>query len=224
MRKSDESQSPFARNATSVAERDRILAEVRPKIAGDAETAGLFEAALQSAQLFLAGRERAKTNVVRVINEMRMALREFGRRLVERGVIDEIEQIFMLTDAELDQIRFEPDSFTPIIAERWAQYQTLFDYEPVFVVNGRVPSLDGDDATQRQAGRHGRGRHGAPRSGRLGWRRHGPGSRDPRRRPPRGARARRHPRRSTDRPVVGAAVRARRRGRGRTWVRWAATR
>ena len=141
MRKSDESLSPVARHATSVTERDRILAEVRPKIAGDAETAGMFEAGLQSARIFLAGRERAKTNVVRVINEMRMALREFGRRLVAAGVIAEIEQIFMLTDAELDQIRFDPDAFKPVIAQRWAQYQTLFDYEPVFVVNGRVPLL-----------------------------------------------------------------------------------
>ncbi len=141
MRKSDESQSPATRHAASVVERDRILAELRPKIAGDPETAGMFEAGLRSAQVFLAGRERAKTNVVRVINEMRMALREFGRRFVERGVIDEIEQIFMLTDAELDQIRFEPDHFKPLIAARWAQYLTLFDREPVFVVNGRVPSL-----------------------------------------------------------------------------------
>ena len=141
MRRSDESLSPAARHATSVIERDRILAEVRPKIAGDAETAGMFEAGLRSAQIFLAGRERAKTNVVRVINEMRMALREFGRRLVAAGVIAEIEQIFMLTDAELDQIRFDPDAFKPVIAQRWAQYQTLFDYEPVFVVNGRVPLL-----------------------------------------------------------------------------------
>ncbi len=141
MRKSDESQSPVARHSKSVIERDRILAEVRPKIAGDAETAGLFEAGLKSAHLFLAGRERAKTNVVRVINEMRMALREFARRLVAAGVMTEIEQIFMLTDAELDQIRFDPDAFKPVIAQRWAQYQTLFDYEPVFVVNGRVPLL-----------------------------------------------------------------------------------
>ena len=141
MRKSDESLSPIARHALSVGERDRILAEVRPKIAGDAETAGMFEAGLQSARIFLAGRERAKTNVVRVINEMRMALRELGRRLVAAGVIAEIEQIFMLTDAELDQIRFDPDSFKPVVAQRWAQYQTLFDYEPVFVVNGRVPLL-----------------------------------------------------------------------------------
>ena len=141
MRKSDESLSPAARRATSVIERDRILAEVRPKIAGDAETAGMFEAGLRSAQIFLAGRERAKTNAVRVINEMRMALREFGRRLVAAGVIAEVEQIFMLTDAELDQIRFDPEAFRPVVTQRWAQYQTLFDYEPVFVVNGRVPLL-----------------------------------------------------------------------------------
>ena len=55
-----------------------IAAEIRSKIAGDPETAGLFEAALQSAQVFLSGRERAKTNVVTVINEMRVALREFA--------------------------------------------------------------------------------------------------------------------------------------------------
>ena len=141
MRKSDESRSPAAGRAASVAERDRILAEVREKIAGDAETAALLEAGLQSARIFLAGRERAKTNVVRVINEMRVALRELGRRLVEGGVIDEIEQVFMLTDAELDQIRFQPAAFKPVIARRWEQYQTLFDYEPLFVVNGRVPLL-----------------------------------------------------------------------------------
>ena len=141
MRKSDESLSPAARRAISVIERDRILAEVRPRIAGDAETAGMFEAGLRSAQIFLAGRERAKTNAVRVINEMRMALREFGRRLVAAGVIAEVEQIFMLTDAELDQIRFDPEAFRPVVTQRWAQYRTLFDYEPVFVVNGRVPLL-----------------------------------------------------------------------------------
>lgn len=158
MRKSDVSQSPAARNAASVAERDRVAADIRGKLAGDTETSGLFEAALRSAQLFLAGRERAKTNVVMVINEVRVALRELGRRFVERGVIDEIEQIFMLTDDELDQIRYEPESFKPIIAARWKQYRMLFDYEPVFIVNGRVPALsemtrrDAKQVDQAQAG------------------------------------------------------------------------
>ena len=102
MRKSDDSQAPTIRQKESVVERDRVAAEIREKLAGDAETAGMFEAALRSAQLFLAGRERAKTNCVMVINELRMALYEYGNRLVERGLIDDVEQVFMLTDAELD--------------------------------------------------------------------------------------------------------------------------
>ena len=141
MRRSDESQAPTNRTETAIAERDRIVADIRVRVADDAETAGLFEAALQSAQVFLSGRERAKTNVVTVINEMRVALREFGRRLVERGVIDEIGQVFMLTNAELDRVRLEPESMKAVIAERWETFQSLFDYEPVFIVNGRVPAL-----------------------------------------------------------------------------------
>jgi pyruvate,water dikinase len=141
MRRSDESQAPSNRTAASVAERDRIVADIRAKVADDPETAGMFEAALQSAQVFLSGRERAKTNVVTVINEMRVALREFGRRLVERGVIERVEQVFMVTDNELDRVHLHPDTMKDLIAERWDQFQALFDYEPVFIVNGRVPAL-----------------------------------------------------------------------------------
>ena len=141
MRRSDESQAPTNRTGASIAERDRVAADIRAKIADDPETAGMFEAALQSAQVFLSGRERAKTNVVTVINEMRVALREFGRRLVERGVIDQIEEVFMVTNDELDRLHLHPDTMKDLIAARWAQFRSLFDYEPVFIVNGRVPEL-----------------------------------------------------------------------------------
>ena len=141
MRRSDESQAPDNRTGASVDERDRIVADIRTKIADDPETAGTFEAALQSAQVFLSGRERAKTNVVTVINEMRVALREFGRRLVERGVIDQVEQVFMVTNDELDRLRLHPDTMQDLIAQRWDQFRSLFEYEPVFIVNGRVPAL-----------------------------------------------------------------------------------
>ncbi len=141
MRRSDASQAPTNRNTAAIAERDRIAADIRAQIAGDPETAGLFEAAMTSARLFLSGRERAKTNVVTVINEMRVALREFGRRLVERGVLDEVAQVFMVTDVELNRLRHDPDSMAGVIRERWATFQSLFDFEPVFVVNGVVPAL-----------------------------------------------------------------------------------
>ena len=142
MRKADDSRAPGIRRASSIAERDRLATDIREKIAADADTAALFEAALQSSQLFLAGRERAKTNCVMVINELRMALYEYGRRLVDRGLTSDVEQVFMVVDEELDQLRADPESFRHVIADRWAQYKRLFDYEPVFVVNGRVPGLD----------------------------------------------------------------------------------
>lgn len=141
MRRSDESQAPSVRQAVSVAERDRLIADIRAKVAGDPETAGTFEAALRSSQLFLSGRERAKTNTVMVINEARMALREFGRRLVERGVLDEIEQVFMVNDEELDRLRHHPETVSGMIKQRWAQFRGLYEFEPVFIVNGRVPAL-----------------------------------------------------------------------------------
>jgi pyruvate,water dikinase len=141
MRKSDDSHAPGVRHDVSVAERDAVAAHIREQIAGDAETAGLFEAALKSAQLFLAGRERAKTNVVAIINEVRMPLRELGRRFVERGLITEPEQVFMVTDSELDHLRLDPEPFRAVIAERWAQYRALAGREPVFNVNHEVPPL-----------------------------------------------------------------------------------
>lgn len=141
MRRSAESQAPAVRHEASVIERDRIVAEIRGKVAEDAEAAGMFEAALGFAQLFLAGRERAKTNLVMIINEMRVALREFGNRLAERGTIDRIEKVFMATDAELDRLRHSPETIVSTLDARWDQFQTLFERKPVFVVNGRVPDL-----------------------------------------------------------------------------------
>lgn len=149
MRRSNESQAPSGRQAASIVERDRVAADVRAKIAGDAETAGMFEAALSSAQLFLSGRERAKTTTITIINEMRVAIREFGQRLVDRGVIDTVDKVFMATNHELDRIRHAPDTIVGEIDARWEQFQTLFEREPVFIVNGRVPDLS--EMTRRDA-------------------------------------------------------------------------
>ena len=149
MRRSDDAQAPATRHAASLAERDAALAEVRSAIAGDAETAGMFEAALGSAQLFLSGRERGKTNTIMVIGEVRMALRELGGRLVERGTFAQIEHLFMLTATELERVKSEPARLGALAADRWQAFRELYDREPVFVVNGVVPTLD--QMTRRDA-------------------------------------------------------------------------
>jgi len=140
MRRSDESNAPVGRRSASVAERDRLVGEVRALLEGNDEARATFEAALQSAQVFLSGRERYKTNCIIVVGEIRMCLREVARRMVDRGALDCVEQFFMATNSELDAIRQRPGDFRDVLADRWTQYQVLRTLEPPFVVNGIAPS------------------------------------------------------------------------------------
>ena len=102
MRLADDTDAPADENAKREAERTALAAELAPMLAADPEAAGTFQAALASAAVFVPGRERTKTNIIRVIGEVRMALWELGRRLVERGELDTARDICMLFDDELD--------------------------------------------------------------------------------------------------------------------------
>jgi pyruvate,water dikinase len=141
MRVAGEDKSPYTRHEAAVVERDRLVAEVRSRLAGDAETLATFEAALHSSAVFLASRERYKTNMIKAIGEIRMALLEFARRETERGHLAHPEQIFMLLADELDHFRHEPASFSALLAQREADYRELFELDPPFIVNGSVPPL-----------------------------------------------------------------------------------
>lgn len=141
MRVTDDAQDPAARRKTAVAERDRLAADIRAKLAGDPETLGLFNAALQSSAVFLGGRERAKTNVIKVIGEIKVAMREVARRMVEAGNLDSEEHIFMLLASEMDEYNNEPARFRTTLASRYAQYKQLAELEPPFVIDGNPPPL-----------------------------------------------------------------------------------
>ena len=185
MRRSDESHAPAIRHEASVAERDRVAADIREKLAGDAETAWPVRGRAAVGAAVPGGRERYKTNCVMVVNEMRMALRELGRRLVERGVIDDVEQVFMLTDAELDAVRQHPERFRDVLADRWRRTGRCSTTSRRSSSTDASPALERDDPPRPPGRREGRSRHGAHGSGRLGRRRHRAGPRRPRRRRPR---------------------------------------
>jgi pyruvate,water dikinase len=72
---------------------------------------------------------------------MRLALREVGRRMFERGHLDDVEQLFLLTDAELDGFLENPAAWADTLRRRDADYRSLFDLEPPFVVFRTVPPL-----------------------------------------------------------------------------------
>lgn len=137
MRAAADADSPSARNDRNRVMREAVTAEVREKLAGaDDETRGQFELGLRSAHLHLQGRERTKTNIIKVLHEVRLAMRELGAR---HGYT--ASQTCMLLDDELDAFVASPDDFRSRLVGREEQYLSLWELEPPFIVNGSVPPL-----------------------------------------------------------------------------------
>ena len=135
-------ESPRIRNAARAADRELITAEVREQVAalGD-ELAGQFEAALIASKM-LAWRERTKTNIIRAVHEVRMAVRELGRRHAAAGDVVDAMHIFMLLDSELESFADDPTSMTDTLADRYDTWRALWKLEPpYFIKDGIVPPL-----------------------------------------------------------------------------------
>jgi len=135
-------ESPAHRNAARAAEREALTAEVREKVAAlGEELSGQFEAALVAGHQ-MAFRERTKTNIIRAIHEIRMAIRELGRRHAESGRIAEAAHVFMLLDDEVEPFVADPVSFRDTLAGRYAEWSELWELEPpYFIEDGNVPPL-----------------------------------------------------------------------------------
>lgn len=136
MRKQGDDGDPSIRAAAGSAAREALTEQIRAALAGDAEPAAQFEAGLVSAHAYLAGRERTKTNIIKVINEIRVAFREIARR----HEID-VTEFHMLIDDEVDAFLSSPDDFRSRLAQRAIEYRALFDLEPPFIISGTVPPL-----------------------------------------------------------------------------------
>ncbi|MGW4332409.1 PEP-utilizing enzyme [Rhodococcus koreensis] len=142
MRQVGDDEAPEGKGAIRSEEREAAASVVRELLAGDPETSAQFEATLAAAALWLRGRERARTTAAMVIHEIRLPARELGRRGVEAGALDSVEQIFMLFADELDAYLVDPTAFTDIVREREKSYIALFDVKPPFVVSEEVPPLE----------------------------------------------------------------------------------
>lgn len=147
MRVSPDSANPAGHHAERAAEREAASAELLAMVEGDAATHGQLAAAISSSKAWLPGRERTKTNNIRVIHEMRMAMREIGRRMVEQGVFDEVEDFGFVTMDEMPGFLADPMSMAGLVRERRAEYMQLEQLEPPFVFVGRT---DGPDTWERR--------------------------------------------------------------------------
>jgi rifampicin phosphotransferase len=135
MRHTADDSSPDARHARLEEQRESVSTEIRTALANDPERLETFETALRSTAQMIPLREKTKLLAVTAINEVRMAVRELGRRGVDKGYYKAPEDVMMLLEAELDEYVAEPERFVPVIADRLAQYAELFELDPPFIID-----------------------------------------------------------------------------------------
>lgn len=170
LRHQTDDRSPHAAKAAAAAERERLAADLLAAVEGDTETHGTLTVALTAAGNWFAWREQGKYACIRLIHEVKLAMYELGRRMVDAGVIPEHRQIFNLLDDELDDFLADPAAFSAVIAEREAGFQHLHEVDPPYIVgNGRGnepidswPKRNAADVPKAKAGDVLQGGPGAP--------------------------------------------------------------
>jgi rifampicin phosphotransferase len=135
MRHSPDENSPDARHGRLSERREATATRIRQALAGDETKLATFETALQSAARMIPLREQTKLIAVTTINEVRMAIRELGRRGVVAGRFTAPEDVTMLLESELEDYVADPDRFTATISSRLATYRELFSIEPPFIID-----------------------------------------------------------------------------------------
>ncbi len=135
MRSLPDDNSPDARHERLASSRSAAVERIRRALAGDEAKLQSFDAALQSAARMIPLREQTKLIAVTTINEVRMSLRELGRRGVSAGRFAAPEDVMMLLESELDSYVADPEPFIPVIAERLTEYRALFEIEPPFIID-----------------------------------------------------------------------------------------
>ncbi|MDY7101704.1 MAG: PEP-utilizing enzyme [Actinomycetota bacterium] len=131
--------SPARRQERLAADRAAVLAEVEAAL--DDEGRAELHRALRSAAVCIPARVQTNTTLVKLIGEVRHAVMELGRRLVDRGQLEHISDITLVTDDELDACVADPAAFAAIIEERRGQLERLASLEPPPVIDGSVPPL-----------------------------------------------------------------------------------
>ncbi len=141
LRQSGDEGSPKARAERLTARRQAAGEELRQALAGHEDKLGTLELGLRSAKDTIPLREQTKATAAVVVNEVRLALRELGRRGVAAGRLAEPEDVMMLLSAELDSYVADPDAHTGVLRQRLDSYRLLFDVEPPFIIGDDLPPL-----------------------------------------------------------------------------------
>ena len=153
MRRASDEHDPRRRHEEACSRSSEAINELRGMVQGDETAAGTLELAATSSAVFIPAREQAKTIIVKVVHEVRLAALELGKRLEEVGKLENHSHIFMLQDKELEEAVTE--GMSEIAAQREVEYLQLFKLTPPFWFNGIVPDAEnwyekGEDVSTRR--------------------------------------------------------------------------
>lgn len=142
MRFADDDADPRPKTQAMALERAATVAAIGEALAADPATQGQFLAGAHACSVFLPGRERTKTNIIKLNHEIRMSIRELGRRMVAAGHLTKIEDIVMVRMDEMDGFLTDPAALRETIEARKAKAAELSALEPPFVFDGTPPDRD----------------------------------------------------------------------------------
>ncbi|MEY2478806.1 MAG: rifampicin phosphotransferase [Actinomycetota bacterium] len=142
MRHAPDEAAPQRHFEDRATEREALTAQLGEALAGNPEVQGQFLAAVRAAGIFLAGRERSKTTIIKLTHESRLAFHEITRRLQADGHLDRFEDFAMVTNDEYDDFIADPGAFRDTIAERRELFDRLQGLEPPFIIDGVVPPIE----------------------------------------------------------------------------------
>ena len=185
MRLVDDAEAPRRHQAAMATDREAAIPGALAAVAGDPEAHGQLAAALAAAPVFLAGRERTKTNIIRLVNEMRVGQRALGQpdgRARPAGPSPPAGRC-STTARSTSSRRSRP--WVGHDPRARGAVRAAFELEPPFVFEGvgAAAAHLGPSATPPH--RSGHAGHGPDRHPRLSRQRHRAGPRGPRPRRPR---------------------------------------
>ncbi len=158
MRNAPDAADPTRHHAQRRVEREQAATTLLSMVDGDPETHDQLAAAIACSRAWLPARERTKTNNIRLVHEIRMPLRELGRRMVERDVFDDVEDFgFVLVDEGDELLGPAAERLTARVRDRRSVYSDLSSKVPPFVFVGRTTdpagwSLRADNDAERLVG------------------------------------------------------------------------
>ncbi|WP_028936879.1 PEP-utilizing enzyme [Pseudonocardia spinosispora] len=141
LRRGTDQPDPASRARSRANLSAQTASTIRGSLRGSPVASARFDEALTASARWLPARHGLRRIVSGLHHEQRLAARELGRRHTESGLLDEVDQIFMLLEPELGSFLSDPSAHGESLRMRAYDYRALAAYQPPFVTIGAPPPV-----------------------------------------------------------------------------------